>query len=118
MPSLFNPSVKVTPEIIPVGYNLYIRKRKRGTKFGLRDHSQRVDLLLMIYDRIELIPGTTYLKVQQDELVGIYDIMLRMWLVPLKFSSIYPTKTPMQFIVFLDKRKGLYDGVTNRLTWF
>lgn len=117
MPSLTPTKPKAPPVVAPVGYNLHIRKSRRKAKFGLRDNSQQVDLLLMVYDRMELYPGTTYLMVYQDELVGVYDILLRMWLVPVQFTSIYLTKTPMLFIVYLDRKRGLYDGVRGQLTW-
>ena len=110
------PSAKTTPVIVSVGYNLHIRWARK--KFSLRDYHLKVDLLKTEYDEIVLYPGTTYLMVHKNGLIGIFDIMLRMWLVPLKFTQIYLTKTTMLFSVYDGNKRGLFDGLYDELTWF
>ena len=109
------PKTKVSPVIISVGYNLYI-KSKKG-KFGLYDQNLRVNLLEAVYDQINLYPATTYLWVHKDGQVGVFDVLLRIWLVPLQFTQIYLTQAMMLFVVFDGPKKGMYDGTLDKLIW-
>jgi hypothetical protein len=92
---------------------------QKDDKYGLRDTTQMVWLLLPKYRHIEQHPEYSHLWVQcdQTELFGVYDTFLRDWLVPLNFQQIYHTKELGQFKVVQDGRIGHYDGNTKRLLW-
>lgn len=115
MPNLAAITLKETVEITPVGFNLYIRKDK--DKFGLYDYSLNIDILPAIYDRIEPYPNTTYLMIYKDNLIGVYDVLLRTWLVPVKFSEVFLSRAKMEFVVYSGAQRGLCNGVTGRVIW-